>query len=120
MSAPRSPGPVAPAPLAGRRRLLGVVKLGVVVAIIAVVTGTIVSGTTPSRAPVDPRSDRLTSLMAAYDCSTTGLDDGVVPGSAVLRSPEGALRMVTFERGWASYDGSRPGTLVAVCAAPLP
>lgn len=114
-----SPGPVHPAPLAGRRRLLGVVKLGVVVAIIAVVTGTLVGGTTPSRSPVDPSSDRLARLMEAYDCSTTGLDDGVVPGSAVLRSTDGALRMVTFERGWAAYDGSGSGTLVAVCAARL-
>lgn len=114
-----SPGPVHPAPLAGRRRLLGVAKLGVVVAIIAVVTGTLVGGTTPSRSPVDPSSDRLARLMEVYDCSTTGLDEGVVPGSAVLRSTDGALRMVTFERGWAAYDGSGSGTLVAVCAAPL-
>ena len=58
--------------------------------------------------------------LAAGSLSLAGRLQGVAPLVAVLRSADGALRMVTFERGWAAYDGSGSGTLVAVCAAPLP
>ncbi|GHJ58402.1 hypothetical protein NOK12_09210 [Nocardioides sp. OK12] len=113
VSSPRpSPGP-------RRRLLLGAVKLGAVLAVVAVLTGTLTGAPSPSVAPSDPTSDRLDRLMTLYGCSTAGLEDGAVPASAVLRSEEGALRMVDFERGWAAYEGTASGTLVAVCARPL-
>jgi hypothetical protein len=61
---------------------------------------------------VDPRVERLTER---WDCSATGLAPGVVPGHALVRGRDGGVRVTGFDRGWASYTGERPGTLVAVC-----
>lgn len=58
-------------------------------------------------------------LMRRYDCSTTGYDDSVTPQSAIVRSPAGRVRMVSFEEGWSVYTGHSPATLVAVCLEPL-
>lgn len=102
-----------------RRLLLGGVKLAAVLAVAAVLTGTLAGGPSPSGSPPDPTGDRLERLMELHGCSTSGLEDGTVPASAVLRSRAGALRMVDFDRGWAAYEGTQPGTLVAVCARPL-
>ncbi|WP_205472673.1 hypothetical protein [Nocardioides sp. SYSU D00038] len=48
-------------------------------------------------------------------CSTSGFDRDVVPGSALIRTPAGQVQVVSFDRGWAVYNGRRPGTLIAVC-----
>ena len=36
-------------------------------------------------------------------------------GWALVRTPDGSVRAVSFERGWDVYNGRRPGRLVAVC-----
>ncbi len=53
--------------------------------------------------------------VADQHCSYAGLADGSVPSSALIRTTRGHLRRVSFEVGWAVYNGTRPGTLVAVC-----
>jgi hypothetical protein len=59
---------------------------------------------------------RLDRLMARHDCSATGFEPGVVPGSSlVLRDDE--VRHVSFDEGWAIYTGEQAGTLLAVCLA---
>jgi hypothetical protein len=56
-------------------------------------------------------------LMRRYDCSQNGFGDGSQPRSALIRD-DGDLRVVSFDRGWQVYTGSRPHALVAVCHAP--
>ena len=70
--------------------------------------------TTP---PVEVRqTERTETLMSVYDCSTHGLGT-VVPAHAIVRrTGSGGVRLVTFDRGWAAYEGRLPGLeLVAVC-----
>jgi len=55
--------------------------------------------------------------MRRYDCSLDGFGDGSQPRSALIRD-DGDLRVVSFDRGWQVYTGSRPHALVAVCHAP--
>jgi hypothetical protein len=53
--------------------------------------------------------------VADHHCSYTGFGDGAVPTSALIRTPHGDLRQVSFDVGWDVYNHRRPGTLVAVC-----
>jgi hypothetical protein len=57
-------------------------------------------------------------MIARFRCSTTGFAGREIPASALVRR-DGVVRHVSFEAGWAAYQGTRPGTLVAVCRAPL-
>lgn len=61
---------------------------------------------------------RYEQLSARYDCSRTGLAPGEIPGSALLNL-DGELHAVTFDRGWASYEGKAPGSLASVCRLTL-
>jgi hypothetical protein len=69
----------------------------------------------PSATP--PPSSAQLHLMKRYDCSQEGFGDGSEPRSAIIRD-DGDLRVVSFDRGWQVYTGSRPHALVAVCHAP--
>jgi hypothetical protein len=69
----------------------------------------------PAATPLDPAAERLDRLMERHRCSMSGLGEGVIPRSAIIRVDDDPPRVVSFERGWASYEGRRPGTLVAVC-----
>ena len=72
----------------------------------------------PGSAPAEPLGTRLETLMVRHTCSRTGFEHRV-PASALLLTPAGNVRHVSFARGWASHQGERPGTLLAVCLAPL-
>ena len=54
-------------------------------------------------------------LNVRYACSHTGLADGVIPERAIVRVGDD-VRVVSFEEGWATYHGQRPGILLSVCA----
>jgi hypothetical protein len=56
-------------------------------------------------------------LMERYDCSPDGFGDGSTPRSAIIRSDKG-LEVVSFDRGWQVYTGTRPHALVALCHNP--
>lgn len=63
------------------------------------------------------QTDPAAALIAQHDCSTTGL--GVeIPASALVRNGT-AVELVPFSEGWAVHEGRLPGTLVAVCRAPI-
>lgn len=74
-------------------------------------------GTAPN-VPVRETVDPAIAKIAEFRCSTTGFPDGEVPASALVRR-DGDIVQVTFGAGWAAYEGKAPGTLVAVCRAPL-
>lgn len=57
----------------------------------------------------------LQRMMTARQCSTQGLAPSEIPASALVRTPAGRLRLVSFDRGWAVHEGRAAGTLVAVC-----
>lgn len=71
----------------------------------------------PSHASVvaERQAERIATLSSRYDCSSSGLASGVIPAHAVVRVGD-AVRLTTFDRGWAAYEGTAPGTLVSVCA----
>lgn len=54
-------------------------------------------------------------LMEEHRCSTTGFAGDAVPSRAILRLEDGSAHVVSFDRGWESFTGDAPGTLVAVC-----
>ena len=61
--------------------------------------------------------DPATELIEQNDCSTSGLGDEV-PASALVRRDSG-VSLVPFAEAWAVHQGELPGTLVAVCRAPV-
>ena len=78
--------------------------------------------TPPPEAPTGPFAVQSPTpaqleLMKRYDCSPDGFGDGSTPRSAIIRSDDG-LRVVTFDRGWQVYTGTRPRALVALCLDP--
>lgn len=64
---------------------------------------------------VDGYTRTVHQAMKEHRCSTTGFAANTVPPTALIRTNHGRLRIVTFMKGWAVYNGKRPGTLVAVC-----
>ena len=50
-----------------------------------------------------------------HHCSYAGFGKKAIPGSALIRTARGDVRLVSFEVGWDVYNGKRPGTLLAVC-----
>jgi len=56
-------------------------------------------------------------LMKRFDCSPDGFGDGSTPRSAIIRNGNG-LEVVSFDRGWQVYTGTRPHALVAICHEP--
>ena len=58
---------------------------------------------------------RVERALDVHRCSVTGFADGRTPRSALVRSPTGRLRHVSFDTGWRVYTAHGPATLVAVC-----
>lgn len=96
-------------------RALDVVKGLVLGTVVSVGAAAHVQADGSGPAPVAPVASQLETLMADHRCSTTGLPDGTIPAAALLRTPSGRLRVVSFARGWAAHEGVQPGELVAVC-----
>lgn len=93
----------------------GAVLLAVAVALVGGTAALDRAGT--GRTPVEP-VDPEVALIAEKRCSATGFRNDETPASALIRTFAGELRHVTFERGWAAYEGRAPGMLVAVCRTP--
>ena len=63
-------------------------------------------------------SSAVGKLIADYDCSTIGFDDGSTPEGAIVRKASGELAVVTFHRGWQVHVADGAAQLVAVCLQP--
>jgi len=75
------------------------------------------------RLPEQPRqldmsSGPLDAMIQHNRCSVTGFDRDVTPSKAIVRTPDGATELVSFDRGWAVFTGQIAGELVAVCLGP--
>ncbi|GAA4724714.1 hypothetical protein GCM10023350_03930 [Nocardioides endophyticus] len=57
-------------------------------------------------------SGQVQRLIDRHDCSTTGFDDAT-PVSALVRRPDGRLRLVAYERDL--FALARVGSVVALC-----
>ncbi len=100
-------------------RTLDLVKSAVLGAVITIGATAHVSAEPAEPVTPAPQVDTaLEQLMADHRCTTTGFPDGSVPVSTLLRNREGQLRVVSLDRGWAAYQGTAPGELVAVCLGP--
>jgi hypothetical protein len=53
-------------------------------------------------------------LLDRFDCSRTGFDDQV-PASALVRSADGRLRLVAYDRGWSIFTQHGTERVVALC-----
>jgi hypothetical protein len=73
------------------------------------------SGPRPAERDADPAQQVVSRAVTDHQCSYGGFGDDAVPASALIRDAHGELRQVSFEVGWAVYNGKRPGTLIAVC-----
>lgn len=62
-------------------------------------------------------SAHVQRLMSRFRCSSTGFGQEASPRSALIRK-DGRVRHVTFDRGWSTFTGDRPGVFVAVCLSP--
>lgn len=74
--------------------------------------------TEPEPTPAVTRPDPAVAMMAEHRC-TTGLPRGETPASALIRTADGELLQVSFDRGRRVQQGGEPGVLVAVCRGPL-
>lgn len=77
-------------------------------------------GASPGQAAAPTAAERrMHRLMDRHGCSFTGLPNGVIPASALVEDAgstgPGALRVTSFDEGWAMQNGDKPGRLVAVC-----
>ncbi|GAA4121896.1 hypothetical protein GCM10022215_27210 [Nocardioides fonticola] len=103
------------------RVALTVTKTALASAVVVAMLGTQITGTatatneTDQTTSVDPLSARIDALMVRERCSYTGFGADVIPASALLRTDRGDVRIVSFARGWAAYEGKASGTLIAVC-----
>lgn len=78
-----------------------------------VVFGTVHPSTTLQTVTITPVPDPVPALSEQYGCSTTGLGN-TIPGGAII-TVDDTTSHVSFDRGWASYEGTAPGVLVSVC-----
>lgn len=67
---------------------------------------------------IDMSAGPLDAMMQENRCSLTGFDRTIIPSRAIVRTPEGATELVSFDRGWAVFSGEVAGELVAVCLGP--
>ena len=65
-----------------------------------------------SFAATGERSGQMQRLIARHDCSTTGFA-AANPSSALVRRPDGRLRLVAYGRG--IFTLARAGSVVALC-----
>lgn len=76
--------------------------------------------TTPKpQALATKEQSQLARMVRAHRCSPLEIDDHRRHPSAVVRTPSGKLRQVTYRVGWQMHQGVRKGTLLAVCSDPL-
>ncbi|MDO3395307.1 hypothetical protein [Nocardioides cremeus] len=109
-------GLAAPTAPRGVLRALRALRMGALAAVVSVAVGAHVRAETATPpTPSEIGAAQLERLMSDHRCSTTGFADGSLPGSALLRTERGQLRVVGFARGWQAHEGLLPGTLVAVC-----
>jgi hypothetical protein len=102
------------------RLVLAVVKGAALGALLTLVVAGGLHAAAPSAQPdatgaSDPDQRVIERAVADHHCSYAGFGAKLVPASALIRTTDGKLRQVSFDVGWEVYNGSRPGTLVAVC-----
>jgi hypothetical protein len=68
---------------------------------------------------VNETPSRDTRLFERHDCSATGFADAT-PLSAIIRTPGGRSRHVSFETGWDVYSRHGAAKLIAVCLDEAP
>ena len=61
----------------------------------------------------------LDAMMEHNRCSFTGFGRDEIPEQAIIRTPQGENKLVSFDHGWAVFSGEAAGELVAVCLGPV-
>jgi len=100
--------------------VLGAVKGGTLGGLLTlVVVGGLHAGAPSTRPGGEAQTDAdrhvVRGTVVDHQCSSAGFGEGAMPSSALIRTPAGEVREVSFEVGWDVYNGKRPGTLIAVC-----
>ena len=76
------------------------------------------SATPAATPPASEHRGVVARAVVDHRCSYDGYGARAVPGSALIRTDAGRVRLVSFDVGWDVYNGRRPGTLIAVCLDP--
>lgn len=71
------------------------------------------------QSPATKDQSQLARMVRAHRCSPLAVADHRARRSAVVRTPAGDLRQVTYRVGLQMHRGVRRGTLLAVCADPV-
>jgi hypothetical protein len=126
---PRAAAPVPPEPRGSRlasvlTTALGTTLAGFCLSVLLLGGAADLTGVEPTARPVmESGTTRATPhearLLRRYHCSTDGLAPTAIPGSALVRDPDGRVHAVSFDRGWQVFRQHGPRTLVAVCLRPL-
>lgn len=74
----------------------------------------------PSAVNVDSYTKVVQKKISEHECSATGFGAEEVPTSALVRTEDGKVRLVSFDDGWAVFTGDAPGKLVALCLDDFP
>lgn len=112
------------APTAWLRAAVQSVRTATTVAGLTLLVGFGALGVVAEPAPATPAerigmsSGPLDDMMQANRCSVTGFERSIIPSKAIVRTPEGATELVSFDRGWDVFSGRIAGELVAVCLGP--
>lgn len=97
---------------------LGSLKAAVLGGLLALLVVAGLHGADESSEPrkvADAYSRVTARAMSDQRCSTSGFEAVRVPRSALVRTAQGKLKVVSFAQGWKVYNGKAPGRLVAVC-----
>lgn len=68
-----------------------------------------------SEVTVDGYDRVVRPALVRHGCRPVGFDDAEGARAALVRTPDGRLRVVSVARGRQVYAGQRPGVLVGVC-----
>jgi hypothetical protein len=98
---------------------LAVLKAGGLTTLLALVLVSGLGTASPGgdETPADEGAYQRVVQRTAADrrCSLNDLGRRAPAASALIRTPGGRLRVVSFAKGWEVYNGERAGHLVAVC-----
>ncbi|MFC7497057.1 MULTISPECIES: hypothetical protein [unclassified Nocardioides] len=86
----------------------------VVLLALSTLTGAGLDRGSGSDAATAHRPAAVQQMIDRHRCSTSGFE-GEDPASAIVRSLDGKLRLVSWEQGWRVYTRHGAASLVAVC-----
>jgi hypothetical protein len=85
--------------------------------LLGLLAGGLTAGAPPDGpSPTTETYDRVVRpVLAEHGCTAAAFDQVEGERSALIRTPDGRIRIVSLARGRAVYAGRRPGVLMGLC-----